>query len=120
MAKGSLRRFDVQAKISLYVSGAAALCMVALLVLLMRNYRSSMQLIIYKPGGMYSPVIYATTILALLMAGAGAVMGASSAGQKRNTHNKRSWVAFFLGGATISATLILFYAFRTFQMGIAG
>lgn len=118
MAKGSLRRYDVQAKISLYVSAAAAIAMVALVALLARNYRAELRVIAYRPQTMYAPLVYLATAAALLMAVVGAALGAVSAGQARNTFNKRSWAAFFIGGITFSLTLILFYFF--FRAKIVG
>lgn len=110
MAKGSLRRYDVQAKISLYVSAAAALATLALLAVLMRNFRPEISTIPYGRG-IYAPVVYLLTAGGVLLAATGAIMGAVSAGQKRNTLSKRSWAAFFVGGLSLSALCVLFYMF---------
>ena len=108
MAKVSIRRFDVQAKISLVVSLVALLGVVGLVVLIVRNYQSDMQVVLYKRASMYAPLIYLTTALTLLLAAAGASIGLNSAGQKRNEYTRRSWLAFFIGLATISVTIICF------------
>jgi len=107
----SLRRYDVQAKLSLYVSCAAALCVLGLLAILVRNYNSQFQTISYGAKSIYRPLVFASGAMAMLLACAGGVMGAVSAGQKRNTFSKRSWIAFFLGGLTFSLTVVLLYAF---------
>lgn len=119
MAKGSLRRYDVQAKISLYVSCVAGLCAVALLALLLRNYKTESAAITFKANGMFAPLVYMITVVTMLLSGAGAAMGAASAGQQRNTFNKRSWTAFFVGGLSFSATIILFYLFWTCKFPIS-
>ncbi|MCB9849982.1 MAG: hypothetical protein H6817_04685 [Phycisphaerales bacterium] len=113
MAKASLRRYDIQAKLALYISCAAALLMLGLFVILIRNFRPEMQVIAYKGKGIYGPMVYVATALSILLAGTGAAMGAVSAGQKRNTFSRRSWVAFFMGGLTMSITFVLFYWFMT-------
>lgn len=118
MGKGSLRRYDVQAKVSFYVSVAAALCAFALMAMLLRNYRSETQTIAYNGRSMYAPIVYLITVMTILLAGTGAAMGAVSAGQKRNTFSKRSWTAFFVGGLSLSLTIILFYAFLTYRFTI--
>lgn len=118
MAKGSLRRYDVQAKIALYVSCVAVVCVLGLAMLLMRNYKPEMSVIGYGKKSIYGPLVYGLTALAMLTAGTGAAMGAVSAGQKRNTFSKRSWTAFFMGGFCISLTIVLFYMF--FTLGFAG
>ena len=111
MARASLRRFDVQAKVSLYVSCLAVLCMVALVVLLLRNFQSEMRVVVYGGGTLFAPIVLGVTALALLLGAVGAAMGANSAGQRRNNLSKRSWAGFFLGCATVSATIILFAMF---------
>ncbi len=111
MARASLRRYDVQAKVSLWFSCAAILGMAALLFLLFRNFHSDVQAIMYRRGSLYAPIVFCVTALTLLLAGTGAVMGANSAGQKRNQLTRRSWLAFFLGAGTAMITIISFYAF---------
>jgi amino acid transporter len=118
VGKLSIRRFDVQAKISLIVSVVAALGVVGLVMLIIRNYNSEMQVVLYSRKGMFAPAVYLTTAITLLLAATGAAIGANSAGQKRNEFTRRSWLAFFIGIATISATIICFsvYWFLKFPM----
>ena len=111
MARASLRRFDVQAKVSLYISCIAVLCMVALVVLLLRNFEGEMRVVVYGAGTLFAPVILGITALTLLLGAVGAAMGANSAGQRRNHLSKRSWAGFLLGCATMSATIIVFAMF---------
>lgn len=115
MARGSLRRYDVQAKVAFLVSCVAVLGMIGIMAVLMRNYRGDLQVIAYGASSMFGPVVYVATALTLLLSGTGAAMGAVSAGQRRNEHTKRSWAAFFLGGLAMSGTIILFAWF--FQAG---
>ena len=111
MARASLRRFDVQAKVSLYISCIAVLCMVALAFLLLRNFEREMRVVVYGGGSLFAPVVLGVTALTLLLGAVGAAMGANSAGQRRNNLSKRSWAGFLLGCATVSATIILFAMF---------
>ena len=111
MARGSLRRFDVQAKIALYVSGVAVLGLLALIFMLLRNFQSEMKVVVYGSGSLFAPIVFLVTTVTLLLAGTGAAMGANSAGQRRNNLSKQSWTAFFVGCATVSATIIIFAMF---------
>ncbi len=108
MARTSLRRYDTQARVAFILSCLATLGMIAIMILLIRNYVGDLRVIAYGRKSMYGPMIYVATMLTLLLAGAGAAMGAVSAGQRRNELSKRSWAAFFLGGVAISGTIILF------------
>ena len=118
MAKGSLRRFDVQAKYALNISMAATLGVLALLVLIFRNFERAQVAVVYGRESLFAPVVFAITALTLLVAATGAMMGFNSAGQKRNPFNKRSWTAFFVGTASASVTIILFGVFWFYRLKI--
>lgn len=118
MAKGSLRRFDVQAKYALVISMSATLGVLALLVLIFRNFRIAEVAVVYGGKSMFAPAVFVVTALTLLVAATGAMLGFNSAGQKRNPFNKRSWTAFFVGTATASATIILFGVFWFCRLAI--
>jgi hypothetical protein len=111
----SLRRFDVQAKVALIISCAAFLGVIALIAVLGRNYNHGLRMIIYSPKSMFSPTIFVLTGMTFLLAGTGTVMGANSAGQRRNEKTKQSWAAFFVGAAAISFPIILFCGFWPFR-----
>ncbi len=116
MSKGSIRRFDVQAKVSLLISAAGVVGLLALAYLLYRNYHADMKVVMYGRKGMYGPIIFILTAITLLMSATGAAIGANSAGQRRNEYTRRSWAAFFIGAATISLTIIAFSVFWWFRM----
>jgi hypothetical protein len=112
----SLRRYDVQAKIGLIVSCAAILGSMGLAGILLRNYHHGLRVIVYGSKSYFGPLVFLTTALTLLLAATGAALGANSAGQRRNEKNKLSWVAFFVGVASISLTVVLFVGFYAFRM----
>ena len=122
MARASLRRYDVQAKVSVVFSAVAATLMLGLLYLVFfkkGNFQSELGVIIYSRDSMYAPVIFVLTAVTLLLAAAGAAMGINSAGQRRNHLSKRSWIAFFIGVGTISITIVLFVAFWLLKQKMA-
>lgn len=120
MARGSLRRYDVQAKVSLYVSCASAVFTLGLFALLFLkgNYNSDLGRIVYGRETLFGPIAFVITTIALLLGATGAAMGVNSAGQRRNEFSRRSWIAFFIGAGTISLTIILFAAFWLLGMKI--
>ncbi len=118
MAKGSLRRYDVQAKYAMYASVAAMIGVAGLLVLILRNYKGAEVAVVYSRKSMFAPAVFVVTAATLLLAATGAMMGFNSAGQKRNDNNKRSWIAFFAGTATASLTIILFGVFWFYKLRV--
>ncbi len=111
MAKGILRRYDVQAKVSLILSAVGMLGTVALFLLALRNFKTDLRVIVYAKDGMFAPLMLIGVAVTLVIAATGVAMGANSAGQKRNELGKLSWLAFFIGVAAISGALIVFVGF---------
>ena len=118
MAKGSMRRFDVQAKYAMFSSMAAILGVASLLVLILRNYRKLEVAVVYSGDSMFAPAVFVITAGTLLLAATGAMMGLNSAGQKRNTNNKQSWIAFFVGTAMASFAVLLFGMFWFYKLKV--
>ncbi len=118
MAKGSMRRFDTQAKYALYASVAGLFGLVGLAALVMRNYRKAEVAVVYSRDSMFAPVVFIATAVTLLLAATAAMMGFNSAGQKRNEKNKQSWIAFFVGTATASLAIIVFSVFWFYKLKI--
>jgi len=112
MAKGSLRRYDVQAKWALNLAIVGGLGALALLGLLYRNFKPDLSSIVFSASSKFALAVYGVTALTLLVAATACAMGANSAGQRRNELTRRSWAAFFVSAATLSLTFILFFAFR--------
>ena len=111
MASRSLRRYDVQAKVSLVTSVLGCIGVLGLIVLLARNYDSGLSVITYRTGTLYAPAFLLGTAVTMLLSAIGLVMGFSSAGQRRNTMQGRSWAAFFVSTAVLAGAIICFTMF---------
>ena len=98
MAKGILRRYDVQAKVSLILSAVGMLGTVALFLLALRNFKTDLRVIVYAKDGMFAPLMLIGVAVTLVIAATGVAMGANSAGQKRNELGKLSWLALLHRG----------------------
>ena len=116
MASKSLRRFDVQAKVSLIISVLAGVGFVALVVLFARNYNSELGAIIYRSGSVFAPLFLVGTAATILLSTVGLVLGFNSAGQRRNDMQGRSWAGFFLGTAFLAGAIICFALFWLLKM----
>lgn len=112
MAKLSLRRYDVQAKVSIAMAVVAFLGLCAMGFLIMRRYNPEMKMFIYGSKTLYAPAIYAAAAVTMLLSITAAAMGGNSAGQRRNELTRLSWAGFFAGIAVLSITIILFVWFN--------
>jgi len=116
MARGSLRRYDIQASYGLVLGILSVVPLLAAVGLTMRNWDGTLRAIVYKATGPYKYAFLACIAAALLVAVIALLFGWSSAGQRRNPNQGRSWAGFFMGGAVASLCVILLYAFMTFGL----
>ncbi len=115
MAIGNLRRFDVQAKYASVLGVLAVLPATGALILVARNFHQGPGGILYR-NEMFVLVLVACIGLALLIGLTAAALGFNSAGQRRNEFQGRSWLGFFIGGASATAALIAGIAFMVLKM----
>ena len=118
MARGSLRRFDIQASYSLVLGILSISPLLAAVYLVWRNWDGTLRAIVYKTTGNYRYAFLACIAVALLVAGIALLLGWSSAGQRRNPTQGHSWAGFFMGGMVASLCVILLYAFMTFELPV--
>jgi amino acid transporter len=118
VARGSLRRYDTQAKWSLWISLLSAVTLIALAGLEARNFNFNLKVIVFGKHSPYQWVLLGTVALTILLSTAGLLLGINSAGQRRNELQKRSWAGFFIGTGVLSLTLILFVAFWKMRLAL--
>lgn len=111
MAAIGVGTYEKQGKLSVALGVLAAVSALAVAGLLARNYNREVGQIIYGAGGSYILLIAAGLGVALIAAGAGFFLGFNSAGQKRNTQSRLSWMAFFLNAAVIALVMALAVVF---------
>ena len=120
MARGSLRRFDVQASYGFVLGILSVVPLLAAAYLVWRNWDGTLRAIVYKTTSNYRYTLLACITAALLVAVIALLFGWSSAGQRRNPNQGRSWVGFFMGSAVASLCVILLYVFMTFCLPLQG
>lgn len=111
MARGSLRRYDVQARYAIILALVSIVPLVASAGLAIRNYSSDIRNIVYMGGSKWLPVFLGFLSLAMLFSFLGFVLGWNSAGQRRNEKSSWSWVAFFVGGGVLMLSFVVLIAF---------
>jgi len=111
VAKFSLRRYDTQARAGVIVSLASIVSLLAMLVLLLRNFGWSEGVIFYGNPA-YKLMIYGAAFVTILLAAFGFGFGINSAGQRRNDKPHLSWIGFFIGATVLCLTIVLLVIFR--------
>ena len=113
---GSIRRYDVQATYASLLSILGALPCGGAAVLVLQRYQHELGQIVYGSKGMFLPVFAGAALLSMVLAGIGFLLGWSSAGQRRNDKQTRSWIGFFVGGAVLSLDAIMLIAFYLLRL----
>lgn len=111
MARGSLRRYDVQAKYAFTLAVVSIVPGVAALWMGWKRFDADLGRIIYGAQGRFVMAFMGCVLFSTVLAGLGFVWGWSSAGQRRNDHPSRSWIAFFVGGGVLTLNVVLMIAF---------
>lgn len=113
----SLRRYDTQARVSVFVSLAACASLLAMTVFVFtidKGFRliDKTQFVITF-GPMRRLLILGTGACTILLAIIAFGLGLNSAGQRRNDKPTLSWIGFFLGAAVFCLAVILLFLFKT-------
>lgn len=115
----SIRRFDVQARYSLWASLAAILPLVVSALASLSRYDTQLHAIKFGSTGLFKPAFFACLLVTGLLSVLGIGLGFNSAGQRRNNEQKKSWLGFFIGTGVLSLAIILFFAYWTLRLQIA-
>ena len=116
MVLGNLRRYDVQAKYAFALAMVSIVPSVAALWMGWRRFDADLGRIIYGSQGRFMLAYVGCVLLSTAPAALGFVMGWSSAGQRRNDHSGRSWIAFFVGGSVLTLNVVLLIAFYMLRL----
>jgi len=111
-----LRRFEVQARCACWLAIASLAPLIVALWQMLKRFDSQIGRIIYGAEGNFVPALAVIVLASLVPAMLGFVLGWNSAGQRRNDRSSRSWLGFFLGGAVVSADIILMLAFYMLRL----
>jgi|CXWL01.1.fsa_nt_gi hypothetical protein len=104
------RRYEIQAvwSIGLALVSLGPTTVAAWLAL--RNYNDQLGRIVYGSGGFFLGTFAACVVASMAVAFLGFSLGWNSAGQTRNDRSAASWAGFFVGGAALSANVVLMLA----------
>lgn len=111
MAIGRLRRYDIQARYACVLSLVSILPFLGAGALAYRNYDHVLGQIIYGSKGLFLSAFVGCSLLSIVPAGLGFLLGWNSASRRRNDRPTWSWVGFFVGGTVVTFDLILLIAF---------
>jgi hypothetical protein len=106
----------VQAKLSLAASLIAAIGLAGMIFLILRNYQAELGAIVFAKKSIYGMAFLGACAATMLLSVIGLALGISSAGQRRNEFQRRSWTGFFLGTAVLAGAIISFVMFWSLQL----
>lgn len=112
VAKFSLRRYDTQARVGVFLSILSILSLLGFAGLILTSSIDWAQFS-FSYGARRKLAMLGATAVTLGLAAAAAGFGYNSAGQRRNDRQGLSWLAFFTGAGVIVLCLILFLFMRT-------
>ncbi len=110
-----IKSYEGQARLSVILGAVGGLGVILAAGLMGRNYNATSNWIVYSPASMWFYAFGASLGLGLLASSFGFFIGLNSAGQKRNTQNRLSWIGFFVSAFTLTLGMCaasLFYFFR--------
>ena len=111
-----IRRYEIQAIWSIALAFVSLGPAAAGAWVVLRNYNDQLGRIVYGSGGRFLLVFSGCVVASMAVAFLGFVLGWNSAGQSRNDRSAASWAGFFLGGAALSANIILLLAFYMLRL----
>lgn len=111
MARFSLRRFETQARMSLIIGIFSCLCLLVLGYLVFHNINWS-EWVIYYGHKWRRQAVHVGAAITVMAATAALGFGLNSAGQRRNTRPRESWLGFLLGAGIICFAVVLVFIFR--------
>ncbi len=116
LARGSLRRYDVQAQYAFVLAIVSVLPLSAAAIAAWQRYDPDLSQIVYGASSYFAPAFLGCILLSILCGALACLLGFSSAGQRRNDKPKRSWLGFFVGSAAVTFGLILLIAFYMLRL----
>ena len=116
MPKLNLRRYDVQARVSVGLSAVSVVFVIAAIAAVFApsgggGYDWSTNTIVYRSGSLRWVALMGSAAVAVALSLTGLSFGANSAGQRRNDKQKLSWIGFFVGAAMLLLTILLLTLF---------
>lgn len=116
----NLRKFENQATLSVLLAGASAILAVAGAGLMLRNLKWQQFIIVFRSNSMFQPAVLGALGLALLVGIIGFGIAFNSAGQKRNSKSRLSWIGFFLNAGALTLALIAVVFFMLLRDPVGG
>lgn len=118
MTTMSLRRYDVQASAAFVLAAVSAIPFLVAAGLIARNYDRAVDQIVYGSQSKFVIALGLSLALSMLPSAVAMLLGMSSAGQRRNERQGRSWFGFFVGGAILTLNIILALAFYKLRLEV--
>ncbi|MCK4341904.1 MAG: hypothetical protein KAY37_09305 [Phycisphaerae bacterium] len=104
--KKSKFTYENQATLSIVLAAVGGVAFLLAAGLLWRNFTDFETFwVSFNPKSMYQPLLGLVLFIALAVGAVGFFIGLNSAGQRRNTRSRLSWLGFFLNAGVIALAL---------------
>ncbi len=107
-----LRNPETQAKLSGILVIAALAVLLVGLALAFQNFNSTTRTFVYAQDGKRMPIVYGIAMLSIVLSGGAFWFSYSSAGERRNSYSKLSWISFIASALVIVIGLVFLAANR--------
>lgn len=116
MARLNLRRYDVQARVSVVLSGVSIIFVLGMALAIFLSgggggFDWTTKTILYRTGSLRWFGLLGSAAAAAALSLAGLSFGANSAGQRRNDKQTFSWIGFFTGAFSLTVVILLLTLF---------
>ncbi len=108
-----------QARLSIMLACIGAIGVLGAVALLGRNYNGELKQFMYASSGKFLPMFLGALMVSVACGIAGFALGFNSAGQKKHTQPRLSWIGFFMSAALLAASMAIFAAFWVMKMPIS-
>lgn len=117
MKMPNFRLYDTQALFSAILGAIALAFVIAMLIVVSRNFDPHQKVIWFNPKSRYrEPIIFAATGGAILFGIISGSMGFNSLGQKRNNRQGMSWLGMALGAVSMVLAVIGLVAWQKLKL----
>lgn len=116
----NLRNPETQAKLSGVLLGSAVVILLVAAGIAFQKFDWTLRSFVYSTAGIRMPIVMGTAFLSLVLAGGAFWFAYASAGERRNSYSRMSWICFAISALTIVLGLVFMAAYKFMAWVIAG
>lgn len=116
----NLKKLENQAVLSVILAIVGGVCAVGGIGIILWKFKWQQFMLPFRASGMLQPAVLGSLALSIGIGIAGFGVGFNSAGEKRNSKSRLSWIGFFLNAGVLALALIAAVFFMIVREPIRG